>query len=296
MPPSSPLSASLLATCLLLCNPNAIADEMLKVAVVGGIQMCGVWDKLVPKIEKATGIRIDMTAAAPKTMIIPEFRRGNADLLLIHGGSETFALQADGTGGQQRVWSFNEHAIIGPSSDPAGVARASDAEQAFRAIAEQRAPFVAFRDPGSHEIVQSIWKHMRLQANADWVVLDETTKPQEVLEFAAKRRAYVVVGAIPAAFEKMRGEGLKILFKGDPAMRRAYVAMEPGPRHPASPEAREQARKVADFLTSSAGQTALVEADREAGGPWLFPIPDGAPRPAPGSGGGRGRRAAQESS
>ncbi len=290
----SPLSA-LLALGLAVGSPTISAAEALKVAVIGGIQMCGIWDKLAPKIEKATGVPIDMTAAAPKTQIIPEFRRGNADLLLIHGGSETFALQAEGIGGQQRVWSFNEHAIIGPQNDPAGVALAGSAEQAFRAIAEQRSPFVAFRDPGSHEMVQNLWKRMRLQASSAWVLLDETAQPQEILEFTAKHQAYVVVGAIPAAFEKMRGEGLKILLKGDPAMRRAFVVMEPGARHPAGPEAREQARKVADFLTSPAGQAALVEANREAGGPWLFPLKDSVPQVTPGPGGGRGRRAAQES-
>ena len=46
----------------------------------------------------------------------------------------------------------------------------------------------------------------------------------------------------------------------DPAMRRAYVAMEPGPRHHASAEARLQARKVADYLVSPAGQADLIEA------------------------------------
>lgn len=291
MPRNFSFPSLLLVLGLVLGSTTGTAAPALKVAVVGGIQMCGVWDRLVPKIEKATGVSIDMTAAAPKTQIIPEFRRGNADLLLIHGGSETFALQAEGIGGQQRVWSFNEHAIVGPQNDPAGVARAGSAEQAFRAIAEHRSPFVAFRDPGSHEMVQNLWKRMRLQAASDWVLLDETAQPQEVLEFAAKKQAYVVVGAIPAAFEKMRGEGLKILFKGDPAMRRAYVVMEPGPRHAASPEAREQARQVADFLTSPAGQAALAEADREAGGPWLFTLKDSVPQAAPGSGGGRGRRA-----
>lgn len=292
------MSTLFLAAGLLFGAQNTYAAEALKIAVVGGIQMCGVWDKLAPKIEKATGVSIDVTAAAPKTMIIPEFRRGNADLLLIHGGSDTFALQAEGIGGQQRVWAYNEHVIIGPENDPAGISSAANAEQAFRKLADKRAPFVAFRDPGSHEIVQNIWKRMQLQASPKWVLLDETAYPQEILEFTAKKRAYVVVGAIPAAFEKLHGEGLKILFKGDPAMRRAYVAVEPGPRHPAQAEAREQARKVADFLTSPAGQTALIEANREAGGSTrVFPMGEGASRPKPesGRGGQRGRHDTQES-
>jgi tungstate transport system substrate-binding protein len=285
---------ALFATALLLAPP-AGAEEPLRIAVVGGIQMCGVWDRLVPRIEKATGVKIATASSAPKTQIIPDFRSGAADLLLIHGGSETFGLQAEGIGGQQRVWAFNEHAIVGPDSDPAKVRAATDAHEAFEQIARSKSPFLAFRDPGSHEIVQNIWKRSRLQASPDWVLLDETARPQEILELAAQRRAYVVVGAIPAAFEKLRGEGLKVLLKGDPAMRRAYVVMEPGARHPATAAARQQAARVADYLTSPAGQADLAAADREAGGPWLFPLPAAdAPsaraggRPGSGQGGGQG--------
>ena len=276
-----------------LASPAVFAATPLRVAVVGGIQMCGVWGKLAPKIEKATGVTIELVGAAPKNQIIPEFRQGNAALLLIHGGSETFALQAEGVGGQQRVWAFNEHVIVGPEADPAKVATAADAAEAFERIAASRSPYVSFRDPGSHEIVQNIWKRIHLQASTSWVLLDETANPHEILQFAARRQAYVVVGAIPVAFNKLHGDGLKVLLKGDPAMRRAFVVMEPGPRHPADAEARRQARKVADYLTSAAGQADLVAADREAGGPWLFPIgaqgasSPGAPKRA---GGGQGRR------
>jgi tungstate transport system substrate-binding protein len=256
----------------LLCSPLARAEPPLRVAVVGGIRLCGVWDLLVPRIEQATGVKIETVGSAPKTQIVPQFSRGEADLLLIHGGSETFGLQAEGMGGSQRVWAFNEHVIVGPVSDPAHVREAASAEAAFAAMAKAHAPFVAFRDPGSHEIVQTLWKRMHLPASPDWVLLDETGSPQQILNFAAKKSAYVVVGGIPAAFEKLQGDGLTVLFKGDPAMRRAYVVMEPGPRHSATAEARALARKVADYLTSDKGQQDLVSADQAAHGPWLFPL------------------------
>lgn len=275
----------LLAVPALLVGPRSPAaaqaavpagDPPLRVAVVGGIQLCGVWERLAPRITRATGVALALTSAAPKTQIVPDFRSGAADLLLIHGGVETFGLQAEGIGGTQRVWSANEHVIVGPAHDPAGVRGAADAAEAFARIARHKAPFVAFRDPGSHEMVQNIWKRAGLAASADWVLLDETRRPQQILTLAAARQAYVVVGAIPVAFEKLRGEGLELLLKGDATLRRHFVAMEPGPRHPAAALARTQARTVADFLVSAAGQQALREADAEAGGPWLFAL-----QPAP---------------
>lgn len=269
----------------------ARADAALRVAVVGGIQLCGVWDRLAPRITEATGVALVLASAAPKVRIVPDFRSGAADLLLIHGGVESFELQAEGIGGAQRVWAANEHAIVGPVDDPAHVKGAADAAQAFERIAAAKAPFIAFRDPGSHEMVQNVWKRAGIQPSADWVLLDDTAAPQQVLELASRRKAYVVVGAIPVAFEKMRGEGLTVLLKGDPALRRYFVVQEPGPRHRATVEARAQARRVADFLTSPEGQIALVAADKEAGGPWLFPLPTSGGRTAesgPGSGRGDG--------
>ncbi len=234
--------------------------------------MCGVWDRLVPRIERATGVRVEPASAAPKEVVVPEFRRGTADLLIVHGGDETFALEAEGLGAPLRVWAFNEHVVVGPVEDPAEVAGAGSAVDALARIARQHAPFLAFRDPGSHAIVQRLWRKGGVaRPSPRWVMTDETTDPHEVLALASVQRAYVVVGHIPVAFGKLRGEGMAVLFTGDPDMRRAYVIVEPGPAHPAGAVTRALARRVADWLVSPAGQAALRDADAEAGGPWIFP-------------------------
>ncbi|QDF99405.1 tungsten ABC transporter permease [Azoarcus sp. DD4] len=263
--------ARLLPALVLLCAAAAAqAAGAVKVVVVGGIHMSGVWDALQPRLEAGTGLKIELVGAANKEGIIPAFERGDAELLLVHGGSQTFALQAAGIGGAMRVWGYNEHAVVGPAEDPAGVREAPDAVAAFRRIAAARVPFVASRDPGSHEIVQRLWKEAGIRADAMWVRLDDSLRPQQVVELAGRQRAYVVVGAIPVAFGKMRGEGMEILLRGDPRMRRAYVALEPGSAHPASAAARKRARRLADFLVSPAGQAALAAADAQAGGPWIY--------------------------
>lgn len=251
----------------------AQAAETLKVAVIGGVKMSGVWDRLAPRLQAATGIPVQVVSAANKDGVVPDFAAGRADLLLIHGGRETYALEGAGLVGRQRVWGYNEHVVVGPVEDPAGVKGAADGSEAFRRIEKVRAPFVAARNQGSHEIVQHLWEAMGLRPAADWVVLDDAERPQQVLQLAAKRRAYVVVGALPVAFGKLQGDGMAVLVRGDPQMRRAYVAAEPGPRHPASPEARAGAARVADWLVSPAGQRALAEADQEAGGPWIHGLP-----------------------
>lgn len=256
---------------MLICSALSAQAEDLRVAVVGGLELCGVWPRLAARLEAATGVRIVTVPGGPKEAVVPLFRAGDADLLLIHGGDEAFALAGDGVADAMTVWGFNEHVFVGPADDPARVVGAGSAIDAMQRIARSRAPFVAFRDPGSHGIVQRLWRRADVDPAGGWVLPDETRDPHEIMAFVRERRAYVVVGHIPVAFGKLALDGMRVLHSGDPAMRRAYVALVPGRLHPASAETRRAARVVVDYLVSAAGQRDLAEADAAAGGPWIRP-------------------------
>jgi tungstate transport system substrate-binding protein len=153
------------------------------------------------------------------------------------------------------------------------VASAPDGAEALRRIAAIDAPLLAFRDPGSFTIVQKLWRQAGLRPGPRQQLYDDAERPQDVLRSAARQQAYAVVGHIPVALGKIPDAGLRVLLKGDPAMRRVFVLVEPGPQHPATPRARRQAHRLADFLLSPAGQRMLGEVDLARGGPWIFPLP-----------------------
>ena len=245
----------------------------VRVAAVGGLVLSGVWPLLAQQAGQVLGLQVDTVAASPKEGVVPVFERGEAELLLIHASDEALGLQASGHAAPVRVWAWNEHVLVGPAADPAQVRSALDGQQALRRIADTAAPFIAFRDPGSYTVVQRLWRRAGIRPDVRWAHTDTSATPQGVLQQAAALGAYAVVGHIPVAFGKMPlPAGMEVLFKGDPQMRRPYVVLTPGPRHPASPEARSQAQRLADYLVSPAGQAALAEADRAAGGPWLFAV------------------------
>lgn len=146
------------------------------------------------------------------------------------------------------------------------------------AAAAPSPPVLLFRDPGSFAMVLAAMQKAGARPGPRQQLYDDAPQPQRVLESAARQHAYVLVGHIPVALGKMPNPGLKILFQGDPALRRTYVAVEPGPAHPADAARRALAHKVADYLLSPAGQAELVAADRAAGGaPWLYPLGPVAP-------------------
>lgn len=267
--------AILLALCLATgeAAQDTSAEARVKVAVVGGLVLSGVWPALAKRAGKATGLVIETVAAAPKEGVVPIFRDGEADLLLIHGSDETYGLLAAGVAAPLRAWAMNEHVIVGPNDDPAKVAEAADAAEAMRRIVAADAPLIGFRDPGSFGIVHGLFRSLGLRPGPRQQLYDDAESPQQVLRSAADNHGYAVVGHIPVAFGKMPSKGMAVLLKGDPAMRRVYVVVEPGPRHPANTRQRELARQLADYLVSPAGQADLVAADKEAGGPWVFPLP-----------------------
>lgn len=266
--------AILLALCLATSEAaqDTSAEARVKVAVVGGLVLSGVWPALAKRAGKATGLVIETVAAAPKEGVVPIFRDGEADLLLIHGSDETYGLLAAGVAAPLRAWAMNEHVIVGPNDDPAKVAEAPDAAEAMRRIVAADAPLIGFRDPGSFGIVHGLFRSLGLRPGPRQQLYDDAESPQQVLRSAADKHGYAVVGHIPVAFGKMPSKGMAVLLKGDPAMRRVYVVVEPGPRHPANPRQHELARQLADYLVSPAGQADLVAADKEAGGPWVFPL------------------------
>lgn len=251
---------------------KARPQPSVRVAVVGGLVLSGIWPALREKAEAATGLRIETIAAAPKEGIVPPFRQGEADLLLIHGSDETYGLQAAGLAAPLRAWAMNEHVIVGPTDDPAGIAGAENATEALRRIIAADAPLIGYRDPGSFAIVHGLFRSAGLHPGARQQLFDDAESPQQVLRSALAKNAYAVVGHIPVAFGKMPSDGMRVLLKGDPAMSRVYVVVEPGPLHPADPAQRRAAHQLAEYLLSRRGQADLVAVDRAAGGPWVFPL------------------------
>jgi tungstate transport system substrate-binding protein len=112
-----------------------------------------------------------------------------------------------------------------------------------------------------------------VEPKGDWVIKDDTISKWNILQFARSNNAYVVVGYIPAQTGKMYAEGMEILVKGDPVMRRPFIVMEANPKK--VPRANVSgARALSDFLLSTNVQNFLLEFGRQTNGPGplFFPV------------------------
>lgn len=261
----------MVALCLLTNASVAQPTAELRVAVIGGLEMSGVWTR----IEAAAGAELDLqiltVMAAPKERVVPAFMQGEVDFLLIHGGDETFALESLGYSDAARTWGYNEFVIVGPPADPAGVAESASGVAALRKIQAGGQPLITFRDAGSHQVLRRLMDNAGLVPAQFNLLHDSALQAQQILNQAAQQNAYVIVGHLPVAFERMPTYGMQVLLQGDPAMRRAYVIVTPGPLHPASAAARTNAKRLAAYLVSDAGQAMLGETNLDDNTPWIYP-------------------------
>ena len=253
-------------------------SHLVRCAVIGGMTMTGLWPEIAKMFEAQSGYQVEVVATGPRPVLDAAMRAGKVDLLTMHSGDITTDLVADGYGVNMRPWTRNELCIVGPLDDPAHIRGMTNGAAALRKIAETKSRFVDFEGIGSRELVHTLWRLSGVEPRGDWLIQDETVSRWNILQFARTNHAYVVVGYIPAQTGKMPAEGMEVLVRGDPVMRRPFIVMETNPQK--VPHVNYAgARALSDFLLSSKVQDFLLEFGRQTNGPGqlFFPIPAAQP-------------------
>jgi len=259
--------------CKSLNSHSVTKQGVVRVAVIGGMTMTGLWQEISLMFEKDTGYSIELVVTGQREELAKALREGKVDLLTMHSGDITTDLVADGYGTNMRPWTRNQLVIIGPSDDPAEIRGLKDGSKALRQVAAHQANFVDCEAIGGREVCHKLWKKAGIQPRGDWVLKDESTDHLDILNFAAKNNAYVVVGRMPILFGKIEMQGMEILVEEDPAMRRPYIVMEANPKW--FPEANMRGgRCLSDFLLSDQVQNFLAKSasNRRGGLPLFYPV------------------------
>ena len=248
--------------------------RVVRCAVIGGMTMTGMWPEVTRMFEARTGYHVVVVATGERPLLDKAMRAGKVDLLTMHSGDITTDIIADGIAVNMRPWTRNELVIVGPTNDPAGIRGMTNGAQALQKIAAARANFVDFQGIGSRELTHTLWRLAGVEPQGDWLLKDDTQISKwNVLQFCREHNAYVIVGYVPAFFGKMANEGMEILVKSDPVMRRPYIVMETNPKK--FPNVNfAGARALEEFLLSPAVQSFLVQFGREAAAnhPLFYPV------------------------
>lgn len=204
-------------------TPARPAPQTIRVAVVGGMVETGMWQALAQRYQLLTGHTVELAATGPKPQVIAAFRKGGIDLITVHACDAMINLVADGLARDPQPWARNDLVIVGPADDPANIRGTTDALAALRAIVAAKAPLLVHASMGADGVLHDLREDGKLALDPTATIFFNEDNQHAVLARAAAAHAYTIVGRIPFASGKLRAEGIELMVRGDPRLRRPYL-------------------------------------------------------------------------
>jgi len=196
-------------------------------ATTTSTQDTGLLDSLVPRFEHTCGCRVK-TIAVGTGRALALAARGEADVALVHAPALEERYVAQGKFVGRRLVMTNDFVVLGPKADPAGLKHARQVEDAFRALAEGKAPFASRADSsGTHLLELALWKQAGIDAKGPWY-LEVGQGMGATLRIASQKQAYTLSDR--GTFLAQRSTlDLDVVFQGAPDLLNIYHVMLPNP-------------------------------------------------------------------
>ena len=256
-------------------------EKIIKMSTTTSTQASGLLDKLLPELEKDTGIKVKVIAKGTGAAI-RDGMDGNVDVIFVHAKAREEKFVQEGYGLKRYAVMHNDFVILGPKKDPAGIKGLTKAGEAFNKIATVRAGFVSRGDDsGTHTKEQALWESSGLPLEKKTQTIVKKGKKKEVsfvhppglgrwylsigqgmgkaLTFADEKQAYILADRgtyIKYKFGRDVPIDLVVLCEGDPALANPYGVIPISPKkHPHVKY--ELSRSFAEWLVSEKGQTLI---------------------------------------
>jgi tungstate transport system substrate-binding protein len=254
----------------LLGAPAGATDREVLVATTTSVRDSGLLDELLPVFSKRTGIHVRVIAVGSGAALRMG-SEGNADLLITHAPDAEAKLVASGAALSRRPFMENHFVIAGPPDDPAGIARAPSAVDAFRRLVEAQAPYVSRGDDsGTHRREVALLEAAGVPTAGGWEGFIRTGAGMGLtLQVAGERRAYVLsdIGTF-LAFQKRIA--LTILSRPEPALQNVYAVLRVNPERFAGRIQARPASVLEAFLLGRKAQELIARFGRKRFGQPLF--------------------------
>ncbi|EGB13587.1 ABC transporter, periplasmic substrate-binding protein [Pseudodesulfovibrio mercurii] len=191
---------------------------------------------------------------------------GEVDACMVHAPAAEKQAVADGWAVDRTLIGSNEFYIVGPADDPAGIAGAKDAADAYARIAGAGALFLSRGDnSGTHKKELAVWKKAGIQPEGKWYVVTKDFM-MATLKRANDEGGYFMTDSSTWIMGRKDMPKLKILFRGDPMLINTYHALA----SPAGAPNHELAVEFIKFLASPEGQGVIADYGRQAYGEGMY--------------------------
>ncbi len=212
------------------------------------------------------GCRLDWIKAG-SGQSLDMLQKGEVDMIMVHAPAAEKKALAEGWAGCSTLIGSNEFFIVGPAADPAGIAKATSAADAYRKIAQAQAKFFSRGDnSGTHKKETDTWKDADVTPSGDWYVVTKAFMTA-TLKRANDEGGYFMTDSSTWVAEKKNTPKLQILFSGDKKLVNTYHALC---RQTDGKPASELAAGFIDFVASQKGQDIIRAFGKDAHGEALY--------------------------
>lgn len=243
----------------------------LRIAVIGGIESSGLWQKIADSFRRESGIGIETAIAGTKHELDAYCRTHEVDLVTMHASDTMADLAADGFVEDLLPWARNSQMILAARGNPAGISREEPLEKALAKITASPAPFIVHASGGTFEVFGELAHTYGFRL------------PDERLRFTAAKRGfmndvvaengYTLYGVIPYLLQKQHHPMIDGYVYDDPKLRRPYLAAI-GTEARIGAKRHEDAQKLLAFLVCDETQqmikTFRIEGHENV--PVFFPV------------------------
>ena len=256
------LASGVLVGALALGHPSAAA-EFIIVQSTTSTQNSGLYDVLLPQFTAMSGIEVRVVAVGTG-QAIKNAKNCDGDVLLVHAKSAEEKFVAEGYGLGREDVMYNDFIIVGPASDPAGVAGMKDVKAALTAIKAAGAPFTSRGDDsGTHKKERVLWGVAGIDPTTDsggWY-RETGSGMGATLNVAIGMAAYAMTDrATWIAFGNKANH--RIAVEGDAAMFNQYGVIRVNPAKCPNVKA-DEGQAFIDWILSESGQSAIAGYQRD---------------------------------
>lgn len=247
-------SAAALIALALTFGVNAQERGFITIASTTSTENSGLFEDILPQFTESTGIEVRVVAVGTGQALRIGCN-GDADAVLVHAPAAERQFIEDGCGVDRREIMYNDFIVIGPESDPAGIAGTETAAEAFQIIANAEAPFASRGDDsGTHKKELSIWAEAGIEPAGSWY-RELGSGMGAALNTAAGMDAYIMADrGTWISFDNR--QNLEILVEGDPVLFNQYGSVLVNPAN--HDVKHELAQEWHDWLVSDEGQAAIA--------------------------------------
>jgi tungstate transport system substrate-binding protein len=190
-----------------------------------------------------------------------------ADMIMVHAPAAEKQAVQEGWAVKRTLIGSNEFYIVGPKDDPAAIARAKSAPEAYRKIADAKVKFFSRGDnSGTHKKEMDVWQNAGIEPSGEWYIVTKAFM-MATLKRADTEKGYFMTDSSTWVAAKTETPNLTILFRGDPFLVNTYHALcQPESATPG----QAYASKFIDFVASEEGQKILRDYGADKYGEGLY--------------------------